>query len=175
MRLTPGVHHGSFDTGRNIYVKRELNKGKIEILRGLGFREYRDPGFSQGRGITYMLRNYFGESNAHFVLWNLIYDKIRVYTDKLDYNLTRLPDIVFVSDDGRRVGVEVEATRKSMNDLQTKLLVLSKYDDYFFVVTNWKYLEHYKSYGETFTRKKVQDKIASYFQGDSIPEQKSEL
>ena len=126
----------------------------------------RQEGFSQGKGTAYLIKNETGESDAHFILWNLIYDEALKYTNMVEYSLTRLPDVSFGLDDDRWIAVEVEATRKTEKELMTKFVVLGNYDDYFFVVTNWDYLEHYQEYGPTYSRRTVQDKIASYFQGD---------
>jgi len=164
MKRMAGIDHERFNIDRKIHVKNELNNVRVNILRSLGFKEVRDPGFSQGKGTSYLIRNETGESDTHFILWNLIYDEALKYTRRVEYSLTRLPDVAFGLDDGRWVAVEVEATRKSEKALMPKLVVLGNYDDYFFVVTNWDYLEHYQEYGETFTRRTVQDKIASYFQ-----------
>ena len=174
MRRIAGIDHERFDTERKIHVKSELNKVKVDILRSLGFKEVRDPGFSQGKGTAFMIHNITGESDAHFILWNLIYDEALKYTSRVEYNLTRLPDVVFGLDDGRWVAVEVEATPKSERELAPKFTVLGNYAHYFFVVTNWDNLEHYQEYGVALTRTKVREKIASYSQGDSSPESKTE-
>ena len=174
MRRIAGIDHKRFNIDRKIHIKSELNKGQVDILQRLGFKEVRDPGVSQGKGTAFLINNEIGESDAHFILWNLIYDEIRKYTPKVEYNLTRLPDVVFGLDDGRRVAVEVEATKKSERELAPKLVVLGNYDDWFFVVTNWDNLMHYQEYGVTITRMKVREKIASYFQGDSSSESKTE-
>ncbi|MDD5110926.1 MAG: hypothetical protein PHG85_00105 [Candidatus Altiarchaeota archaeon] len=173
MARIAGIDHTRFNTERKIHVKSELNKVRLDILKSLGFHEVRDPGFSQGNGTAFLVRNETGESDAHFILWNIIYDEIRKYTPKVEYNLTRLPDVTFGLDEGRWIAVEVEATRKSEKELMPKMVVLGNYADYFFVVTNWDNLEHYQEYGATFTRRTVQDKIASYFQGDSSLESKT--
>jgi len=165
MALKVGVCHGRFDMGRMIHVKKELNEVQVDILRRNGFLEVRDPAFSQGKGTSYLIRNETGESDSHFILWNLIYDEALKYTPKVEYSLTKRPDVIFGLEDGRWVAVEVEATPKSEKQLLPKMVVLGNYDDWFFVVTNWDHLEHYQEYGPTFTRRTVRDKIASYFQG----------
>lgn len=166
MKRTAGVGHGRLDGDKKVYVRSELSLGYVDILYRNGFKKVRDPGFSQGKGTAYLIKNLTGESDSHFILWNLIYDEVRRYTDRVEYSLTRLPDVSFGLDDGRWVAVEVEATPKSEKELMPKLVVLGNYDDYFFVVTNWDYLEHYQEYGPTYSRRSVRDKIASYFQGE---------
>jgi len=162
-----------FDIDKKVHVKSELDDGQIDILQRLGFREVRDAGFSQGRGTTYLLKNETGESDTHFILWNLIYDEVRRFTDKVTYNLTKKPDIVFTLWNGRTVAVEVESQRKSEMDLAPKLVLLQKYDEWFFVVVDRSDREHYSNYGTTLTRIEVQEKIASLFQANPRPESKT--
>jgi len=161
-----------FSITKKVQLKNELNPGQIDILLREGFHEVRDPGFSQGRGSTYLIKNDTGETDAHFILWNLIYDEVKKYTDKVVFNLTREPDIVFTVNN-RSIAVEVESTQRSEKALAPKLAVLQKYDEWFFVVTNKWDKDTYKEYGKTLTRVEVQEKIASYFQGDSGPESKT--
>jgi hypothetical protein len=163
-----------FDSNRQIHVKRELRDDFVHICKTTGYTEVRDPGFSQGRGIAYLVKNATGESNPHFILWNLIFDEIKKYTDNVEYSLTRGPDIVFTLADGRRVAVEVEATKKTQSQIMRKLEVLKKYAEWFFVVTKSENKKHYQGYGPTFTRKHVRDVIAAYFGVDLTAEPKTE-
>ncbi len=118
-----------------------------------------------------MVKNPTGETDPHFILWNLIQDEVKKYTDNVTTNLTREPDIVFTSKDGKKVAIEVEATKKSYNDLVPKLTVLEKYDEWFFVLTNSLEQPHYEQFGPTFTRTKIPEKIRSYFQETEAPSQ----
>ncbi|MFH0860578.1 MAG: hypothetical protein V1921_05210 [Candidatus Altiarchaeota archaeon] len=111
--------------------------------------------------------NLTDESDEHFMLCNLLLDEIRRYTPRAEYALTMLPDITFGLDDGRWVAVEIEDKRKSEEELAPKLTKMSNYNDFFYVVTDWELLEHYREYGPTFTRRSVRDKIRSYFRGES--------
>ena len=171
---TPQEPKKRFSITKKVQLKNELNKGQIDILKRDGFHEVRDPGFSQGKGTTYLVKNETGESDPHFILWNLIYDEVRKYTEKAAYNLTKEPDVVFTLNDGRSVAVEVEATRKTERELAPKLAVLQKYDEWFFVIVDRSSRDHYMNYGPTLTRIEVQGKIASLFQAKSSPESKTE-
>ena len=163
-----------FDITKKVQLKRSLTKGQIDILLREGFKEVRDPGFSQGTGPSYLVKNDTGETDAHFILWNLIYDNITQYTDKVTTNLTKEPDIVFTVKDGRTIAVEVEATKKSERDLAPKLNVLQKYDEWFFVVVNSLEQSYYSDYGLTLTRTQVEEKIKSYFsEATEQPEKES--
>jgi hypothetical protein len=155
-------------------VKRELREEFVDLCKKLGYVEVRDPGFSQGRGTAYLVKNATGESNSHFILWNLIFDEVKRYTDKVEYNLTRGPDIVFTRDNGRRVAVEVEATKKTNKQIMRKLEILKKYDYWFFVVTKWENQEYYQNYGPTFTRTRIRDLIPAFLGVEKKPETKTE-
>jgi hypothetical protein len=175
MGRVAGMDHTRFDTSRKIHLKSELKPNQIKILQSLGFREVRDPGFSQGRGTAYMVYNSTGESSRHFILWNLIFDEAKKYTKNVEYNLTRLPDVVFEVDVCRWAAVEVEASRKTEKQLQPKLEHLrNRYKDWFFVVADYDLLEHYRRFGPTFTRTQVRDVIAGYFGVDLNAEPKTE-
>lgn len=152
-----------FTVTKKVQLKKDLMKGQIDILEREGFKEVRDPGFSQGTGSLYLVKNKTGETYAHFILWNLIYDEIKKYTDKVTSNLTKEPDIVFTADNGQTIAVEVEETKKSEKDLAPKLNVLQKYDEWFFVVVNSLEQPYYSNYGKTLTRTQVKEKIRSYF------------
>ena len=169
MKKITGVAYGRVDFDKMVHAKRGLSEGYVDILLRNGYRQIRDPGFSQGMGTAYYIKNLTGETDEHFILCNLLLDEIRRYTPMVEYNLTLLPDITFGLDDGRWVAVEIEAKRKSEEELAPKLVKMGSYDDYFYVVTDWELLEHYREYGPTFTRRSVQDKIRSYFRDESRP------
>ncbi|MBD3388736.1 MAG: hypothetical protein GF416_06675 [Candidatus Altiarchaeales archaeon] len=161
------------DSNRQVFVKRELRDYFVDLLLKTGYREVRDPAFSQGRGIAYLVKNTTGESNRHFILWHLIFEEIKRYTDEVKYHLTRGPDVEFTSLDGRRIAVEVEATKKNYGQMERKLKILKKYDGWFIVVAKSQDLKHYQGYGPTFTRTKIQNLIAEYFKPEPQPEPKT--
>lgn len=158
------------DVKKRLHVRRDLSEFQLNILRLAGFKEVRDPGFSQGRGTAYLINNLTGESDSHYILWNLIYDLLERCSVKVEYHLTRFPDVVFLPGDGRSIAVEVEAGRKTHNELLRKLEILKRYDDWFFVVTKWENQQYYREYGPTFTRTWVKQAIAAYLGLETIPE-----
>ncbi len=165
-----------FSIDKVVQLKNDLTSGQVDILLRNGFREVRDPGFIKGSGSIYMVKNATGETDPHFILWNLIQDEVNKYTDNVTHNLTKEPDVIFTSKDGRRVGIEVETGRKSELKIGRKLSVLEKYDDWFIVVINREDKEYYQNYGPSFTRVTVQEKIRTYFaesEPPSLPEQQS--
>ncbi|MFH1126083.1 MAG: DUF87 domain-containing protein [Candidatus Altiarchaeota archaeon] len=124
-----------FNITKKVQLKNDLNKGQIDILLRDGFKEVREPGFGAGRGYLYLIKNGTGELDQHFIMWNLIYEEIRKRTDKVSYHLTKEPDIVFETDDGRTIAFEIESTLKTESRLMEKLNVLQKYDEWYFIVT----------------------------------------
>jgi len=163
-----------FDITKKVQLKKDLTKGQIDILKREGFKEVRDSGFSQGIGSAYMVKNSTGETDAHFILWNLIYEEVKEHTNNVTCNLTKEPDVVFTTNDGRSIGVEVEAVKKSEKALSSKLNVLQKYDEWFFVVVDSLDQPYYSKFGECLTRTKVKEKVDSYFQ-KSEPEKSPNL
>lgn len=165
MGRVAGVNHGRFDVDRKIHLKSELTEVQVGILKSRGFREVRDPGFSQGRGTAYMVYNQTGETNRHYILWNLIFDEAKKYTPNVEYHLTKFPDVVFQLDALKWIAVEVEATRKTEKQLEAKLAHLNeRYEGWFFVVTDYDLLEHYRQFGPTVSRKHVRGLIEGYFE-----------
>ena len=49
-------------------------------------------------------------------MWNLIYEEIRKRTGKVSYNLTKEPDIIFETDDGRTIAFEIEGVIVSLKN-----------------------------------------------------------
>lgn len=170
MNLITGVAYGRIDLNKAVQAKRGLNKWHIDVLQRNGYKQIRDPGFSQGMGTAYYIKNLTGEPDEHFILCNLLFDEIQRYTSMVEYNLTLLPDIIFGLGDGHWVAIEVEDKLKTKDEALPKLFKMTGYDDYFYLVTNWDLLEHFQEYGPTFTRRSVRDKIASYFEPPSRPE-----
>ena len=113
MKKITGVAYGCVDFDKMVHAKRGLGEGYVDILLRHGYRQVRDPGFSQGMGTAYYIKNLTGETDEHFILCNLMLDEIRKYTPRVEYSLTMLPDVAFGLDDGRWVAVEVEDKRKS--------------------------------------------------------------
>lgn len=148
-----------FTTAKKVQLKNELTDAQIKILLGEGFREVREPGFGAGRGYLYLIKNGTGELDQHFIMWNLIYDEIRRRTERVSYHLTKEPDIVFETDDGRSIAFEVESTLKAESRLMEKLNVLQKYREWYFIVTQKNDKEYYQKYGPTLTRMEIMGKI----------------
>ena len=73
----------------------------------------------------------------------------------------------FETRSGKMVAVEVEADvgmKKSLDNMQEKLAVMQKYDDYFYVVGNPALKSEYESkFGNVLTREEVSRKIGTYF------------
>jgi len=115
-----------------------------------------------------MIYNDSNNTDEHFVLQNLVMEEIKKYTDQVLIHNTKLPDVTFETGDGRMVGVEIVAglgTKKAVEQIKSKLTVLSKYDDHF-IVSDDPLLS--KEIGESggfvvVPRNDVQSKIASYF------------
>ncbi|MBU0761660.1 MAG: hypothetical protein KKD39_01430 [Candidatus Altiarchaeota archaeon] len=91
-------------------------------------------------------------------------------------NLTKEPDVVFKTSDNRTIAVEVETGIKKPTEerILKKVSVLQKYDEWFFVVTNFESQGLYEKYREVLTRIKLAEKIDSYFQAPDNPESKTE-
>lgn len=159
---------------KKVHLKGDLTRWQIDILLKEGFKEVREPGLGAGRGYMYLIKNETGELDQHFIMWNLIYEEIRKRTDKVNYYLTREPDIVFEAKGGRMVGFEVESTIKTESRLMEKLRVLKNYSEWYFIVTQKTDKAYYQKYGPTLTRMDVLSKIEELLPTPNNPETKSE-
>ena len=156
-----------------------MEKGQIDILLRNGFKEVRDPGFVRGRGPIYIINNTTVESDEHFILRHLTYQEIMNYTEDAEHYLTKEPDIIFKSAEGKTIAVEIETDKypKNQEELDLKLSILQKYDEWFFILTNYENSPKYEPYGTIITRTGVKEKIGTYFKTskDEIsPESKSD-
>ncbi|MFH1054972.1 MAG: ATP-binding protein [Candidatus Altiarchaeota archaeon] len=156
-----------FDINKPVHRKEELTDEQITALDQRGFEELRIKNLS-GNAELYIVHNETDETDEHFVLQYILLDEIKKYTTKGILHHTRLPDITFETRSGKMVAIEVEADvglKKSLDNMQEKLPVMQKYDEYLFVVTNPTLKRDYASKfgGNIITREEAQQKITSYF------------
>jgi hypothetical protein len=155
------------DVNKRVQLKSILSDDQIKYLTKRDFEEVRVKTLD-GVSELFMIYNDSNNTDEHFVLQNLVMEEIKKYTDQVLIHNTKLPDVTFETGDGRMVGVEIVAglgTKKAVEQIKSKLTVLSKYDDHF-IVSDDPLLS--KEIGESggfvvVPRNDVQSKIASYF------------
>jgi conjugal transfer ATP-binding protein TraC len=155
-----------FDINKPVQSKDNLNDDQVQALNQRDFAELRVKNLA-GQSDLYLVRNETEDTDEHFVLQYIIYEEIRKYTNKVLIHHTRLPDVTFETRMGKMVAVEVEADvgiKKSLDNMQEKLPVMQKYDDYFYVVSNIALKRDYASkFGDVLAREEVASRIATYF------------
>ncbi|MBU0762447.1 MAG: ATP-binding protein [Candidatus Altiarchaeota archaeon] len=155
-----------FDIKKPFQIKTNISDDNIQALTQRGFTELRTKTLT-GETDIFMIFNESEETDEHFVIQQLIFEEVKKYTKKALVHHTKLPDVTFESRIGKVIAVEVEADvglKKSLDNMQTKLPVMEKYDDYFFVVTNPAIKRDYGSkFKNILLREEVPQKIASYF------------
>jgi len=155
-----------FDINRPVHRKIELDDEQLKQLQVRDFDEVRVNTLTDESEL-FLIRNETENTDEHFVLQYLILEEIKKYSDKGILHHTRLPDITFETPDGRIIAVEVEADvglKRSLENMDEKMPVMKKYNDYFFVVTNPILKRDYRErYGTILERTEVPAKIASYF------------
>ena len=57
MKKVTGVAYGCVDFDKVVHGKRGLSEGYVDILLRNGYKQVRDPGFSQGMGTAYYIKN----------------------------------------------------------------------------------------------------------------------
>jgi conjugal transfer ATP-binding protein TraC len=155
-----------FDMNKPVHSKEELTDDQITALNQRDFEEIRGKTL-KGDSELFIIRNETGETDEHFILQHLIMEEVRKYTPKVLKHHTRLPDITFETRAGKIIGVEIEADvglKKSLDNMQEKLPIMQKYDDYFYVVTNPTLKRDYAGkFGSILSPEEVPDKISTLF------------
>ncbi len=154
-----------FDITQKFHRKIKLTTEQIQTLQKIGFTEMRVQNL-EGRGELFIIKNETDQVDEHFVLENLITEKIREHTDKISIHTTKLPDILFESKEGKIIAIEIvaeDSMKTNLERMEEKHPILKKYDDYFFVVLDAK-LKKYETFGEILIPIQVLSKINSYFE-----------
>ena len=154
-----------FDIRKPIHRKIKLTNEQIQTLERMGFNEIRVKTL-ENRPELFMVKNETDDTDEHFVLQKLVLEEVKKYTDKVRAHYTKLPDITFETPDGRIIAVEIIADvslKANIEDMEEKLEILKRYNDYFYLVTDSK-LKKYESFGEILVRTQVPAKIKSYFE-----------
>jgi hypothetical protein len=156
-----------FDINRGLFRLSELTDSEVKVLEEAGYRRAFGPTLGRGRGEYYMIRPPSGanQSPKHYITVKLLEEVIREYTDRVELYDVRWPDIVFTTQDGRRIAVEIETgsnLKKGRKVLEEKLEILRAYDDWFFVCDD-KDKQAYSNWGPAYNRSEAVSKIQEYF------------
>ncbi|MDD5112183.1 MAG: ATP-binding protein [Candidatus Altiarchaeota archaeon] len=155
-----------FNINLPLHRKIDLTDDQLKQLEVREFMELRIKTLS-GESDLFLFKNDSEDTAEHFVLQHLILEEIRKYTNKGLIHHTRLPDVTFEAPNGKMIAIEVETDvglKRSLENMEQKLNVMKKYDDYFFVVENSSIVQDYKEkFGTMIGRTDVPAKIASYF------------
>jgi conjugal transfer ATP-binding protein TraC len=155
-----------FDINKPVQRKDDLNDEQLQALNQVDFVEMRAKNLA-GESELFLVKNETEDGDEHFILQQLIFNDLKRYTDRVLIHHTRLPDVTFETRNGKMVAIEVEAdvgVKKSLDNMQEKLPVMQKYDDYFYVVSNVALKRDYASkFGNIVAREEAAAKIAAYF------------
>ncbi len=152
------------DITKVLQRKITLTNEQIDALTRIGFHEVRIRNLD-GMPELFLIRNESDYSDEHFVLQELIKEEISKYTNKVMIHYTELADVSFEAKDGKMVGIEVIAEANEdvdIKEIQKKLPILKKYDDYFIVAAREE-IKKLEGYGTIILREDVSKTIAGYF------------
>jgi hypothetical protein len=155
-----------FNVNLKMQRKSDLTDDQLRQLEVREYTEVRVKNLAEESDL-FLIKNESEDTDEHFVMQNLILDEIKKYTNKGLIHHTRLPDVTFEAPNGKMVAIEIETDvglKRSLENMDGKLNVMKKYDEYFFVVDNQTIIQDYKQqYGVMVQRNEVPAKIASYF------------
>ena len=155
-----------FNINTPVHRKSDLTDDQLKQLEVRDFMEVRVKTLS-GETDLFLIRNESEDTDEHFVLQHLILEEIKKYTNKGLMHHTRLPDVTFETPNGRMIAVEIETEagmKRSLENMEEKLNVMKKYNEYFFVVESPTIVHDYKEkFGLMMPRTEIPAKIASYF------------
>jgi hypothetical protein len=155
-----------FNVNKPVHRKSDLTNEQLKQVEVRDFTEVRVKTPS-GESDLFLIRNESEDTDEHFTLQHLILDEIRKYTTKGLLHHTKLPDITFETPGKKMIAIEVETDvglKRSLENMEEKINVMKKYDEYFFVVENPTIIQEYKEkFGIMIPRTEVAAKIASYF------------
>ena len=149
----------TLDYDKGFFKKKELTQEEVEELLKHGYHLSSHIGLFGGRQEDYLLKPRSNESAEHFFVIKVIEEYIRKYAEKVKLFEMKDADIVF-EHNGKKIALEIETGNKYDKDkkyLQEKVKQLNKKygQDWFFVVTDWKYKENYQELGTTYVRREV--------------------
>ena len=150
------------DLDKRFYKEKELNKDEVKYLINEGYKLFSQKSIVSGKQEDYILKPRHNESLNHmFVIYDIV-DYLKLRGINAEMYTTRMPDIVF-SHNGKRYAIEIETginLKKDRKMIAEKVRNLnSKYDDWFFVVTNRNLVKSYKTFGETLDSRFILRKL----------------
>ncbi len=166
-----------FSVNDPVIPMSSLAKNDAIRLANAGYHEARDPGFSRGRGETWLVFNPPGgnESDDHLIMTNLIDKEIGKYTKNKQMFKTKMPDNIFTAENDKRVAIEIETGKgkRDRKEFDIKINQMKNFDTTYFVMTDATKCKEYEKYGfRVLTRIEVPEVIKSHF--PSATEQKDD-
>jgi hypothetical protein len=108
---------------------------------------------------NFIVKRRFPEGLQHTILVCQVESMIREYTDDLQVNTSNDADLVFTDKRGKKIALEIETGLN--NHLSEKVMAVKarSYDETYFVLTDSRLTDIYKSYGPVITRSQIQEFI----------------
>lgn len=176
----PPQRHVRIDSERLLesaaHWENDLNEDEIRFLSKKDYERHKFVPFSAVQAIPCWIKKNSIESLEHTFVVHMIANHLRLYVNKVQISLTKLPDIIF-EHKGKPYAIEVETPlglpykhkrlalkAKENNDAYDKRWVI--------VVTKSAYAKCFKRYTKVLRRNQIDDWIDHLFQGEILSEQR---
>src|SRR3989338_8250518 len=152
------------DENKGYFKKSALNQDEIDFLLNKKYIVSSHVPLGGGRQETYFLKPSKRETPTHFFLVKALEEYALQFTKDVKCYETLKPDIIFKAGK-KRIAIEVETgcVIQKSEQMKNKISLLKKYDGWFFVVTDSRYIYLYEALGKTCTRRDACEQIRKYF------------
>ncbi len=166
----------TLDADKRFFRFRELKLEEVNYLLAKGYRISEHKSLSSNKKEKYLLKTRFNESLNHcFVVFDIA-NFLESKGVQVSLFVTKKPDLVFELN-SRKFAVEVETgkvIKKKRPELIKKVNLLKKeYDEWFFVVSDKKLVQKYRSLGKTIEKRYLLNYLEKILKWGQISPQKS--
>jgi type IV secretory pathway VirB4 component len=148
------------DENKRFFRKKELSKDEVKFLLSKGYKISKQKSLLKNKEEDFLLLPRHNESITHLFCTYDISEYLESKGVEVKQYVTRKPDIVFnIGKNKYAIEVETGAGLKVPSRMKEKLNGLSKYDEWFFVLTNRKKIQEYRKFGKSIDLRYLQNKL----------------
>lgn len=139
------------DEHKRFFRKNDLSKDERKYLLSKKYQEFKKKSLLKNKEEEFFLLPRHNETANHLFYTYAISEYLEKKGIEVKKYVTRKPDLVFnIGKKKYAIEIETGAGLAVKSRMKEKLKVLSKYDEWFFVVTDKNKVANYKKYGKSF-------------------------